>query len=194
MSISNKDYLNELIAKAKKSWEGVDVDSYMKNLRDMDAVKIRCRYLMVGDWITDEHGFPMQITNVGEDYAYANWDGNEGDPWEFCDKEGFEPAPIPITPEILEKNGWYYGLTSDEEDAEYCLGGCHYDQHWCYDEGAGAISLIFPNDEDAGQLIVDDQCFNRHLEFIFCDTLHVHELQHALRLCGLNDLAENFKL
>ena len=34
MSISNKDYLDELIAKAKKSWEGVDVDSYMQNLRD----------------------------------------------------------------------------------------------------------------------------------------------------------------
>ena len=30
----NEDYLNELIAKAEKSWEGVDVDNYMKNLRD----------------------------------------------------------------------------------------------------------------------------------------------------------------
>ena len=34
MSISNEDYLDDLIAKAKKSWEGVDVDSYMQNLRD----------------------------------------------------------------------------------------------------------------------------------------------------------------
>ena len=193
MSISNKDYLDELIAKAKKSWAGVDVDSYIKNLRDMDKERIRCRDLMCGDWITDEHGFPMQITTVGEDYAYATFDGNEGDPWEYDDKDD-QPQPIPLTPEIMEKNGWYYGLTSDEEDAEYCLGGCHYDQHWCYDEGAGAISLIFPNDEDAGQLIVDDQCFNRHLEFIFCDTLQVHELQRPLRLCGLNQLADNFKV
>ena len=30
----NEDYLNALIAKAEKSWEGVDVDNYMKNLRD----------------------------------------------------------------------------------------------------------------------------------------------------------------
>lgn len=29
-----EDYLNSLIAKAEKSWEGVDVDNYMKNLRD----------------------------------------------------------------------------------------------------------------------------------------------------------------
>lgn len=34
MSTSNKDYLDELIAKAKKSWEGVNVDSFMQNLRD----------------------------------------------------------------------------------------------------------------------------------------------------------------
>ena len=31
---NNEDYLNNLIAKAKKSWEGVDVDSYMSDLRD----------------------------------------------------------------------------------------------------------------------------------------------------------------
>lgn len=34
MSISNKDHLNELIAKAEKSWGGVDADCYMKNLRN----------------------------------------------------------------------------------------------------------------------------------------------------------------
>lgn len=43
MSISNKDYLNELIAKAKKSWEGVDVDSYMSDLRDNDMKTIEER-------------------------------------------------------------------------------------------------------------------------------------------------------
>ena len=30
----NEDYLNGLIAKAKESWEGVDVDSFMSELRD----------------------------------------------------------------------------------------------------------------------------------------------------------------
>ena len=30
----DETYLDGLIDKAKKSWEGVDVDSYMKNLRD----------------------------------------------------------------------------------------------------------------------------------------------------------------
>ena len=30
----DEDYLNGLIAKAKKSWEDVDVDSFMSDLRD----------------------------------------------------------------------------------------------------------------------------------------------------------------
>ena len=34
MTKYDEDYLNGLIKKAKKSWEGVDVDSYMNNLRD----------------------------------------------------------------------------------------------------------------------------------------------------------------
>ena len=159
----------------------------------MKTETIRCRDLMVGDWCCELHGFPMQITNVGDGYAYATFEGNEGDPWEFDDKDD-QPQPIILTPEILEKNGWYYGLTSDEEDAEYCLDGCHYDRHWCYDEGAGSISLIFPNDAEGGELIIDDQSFNRHLNLVFCDTLHVHELQRTLHLCGLNELADNFKV
>lgn len=30
----DENYLNKLIAKAKKSWEGVDVERYMSDLRD----------------------------------------------------------------------------------------------------------------------------------------------------------------
>ena len=36
MSISNKDHLNDLITKAKKSWKGVDVESFMSDLRDIE--------------------------------------------------------------------------------------------------------------------------------------------------------------
>ena len=39
-----------------------------------------CKELQFGDWITDNNGFPMQITTVGDDYAYATFEGNEGDP------------------------------------------------------------------------------------------------------------------
>lgn len=153
---------------------------------------MKCRDLMVGDWCCSGHGLPMQITNVGEDYAYATWEGNEGDPWEFDDKDD-QPKPIPITPEILKKNDWYWGLTSNEEDFVSSVGGA-YNEHWVYDEGLGEITLIFPNGSDGGLLTIDDQRFNRYLEFIWCDTLYVHEMQRVLRLCGLDELANNFKL
>ena len=35
----DEDYLNALISKAKKSWEGVDVDSFMSELRDEEEQK-----------------------------------------------------------------------------------------------------------------------------------------------------------
>ena len=34
MTKYDEDYLNGLISKAEKSWEGVDVDSFMSDLRD----------------------------------------------------------------------------------------------------------------------------------------------------------------
>ena len=36
MSISNKDYLNKLTAKAEKSWGGVGVESFVSDLRDVE--------------------------------------------------------------------------------------------------------------------------------------------------------------
>ena len=35
----DETYLDGLIAKAKKSWEGVDVDSFMAELRDKEEQK-----------------------------------------------------------------------------------------------------------------------------------------------------------
>ena len=143
---------------------------------------MEAKELMIGDKV-----MVKVLSQIPDTYVLHTWTANDY-------SRDIQVKPIPLTPEILEKNGWYFGLTSDEEDAEYCLGGCHYDRHWTYDEGAGSISLLFPNDADGGELIIDDQSFNRHLNLVFCDTLHVHELQRALRLCGLNELADNFKI
>lgn len=40
---------------------------------------MKCRNLMVFDWIINSHNTPMQVISVGEDYAYADFEGNEGD-------------------------------------------------------------------------------------------------------------------
>lgn len=135
---------------------------------------MKANELMIGDWIFYGDK-PVKVLQLSENSKY-DW-----------------VKPIPLTYEILKKNGWYWGLTSEEEDIESCVGGS-YGKHWVYDEGAGEISLIFPDDTNGGLLKIDDQGFNRYLEFIWNDTLYVHELQRALRICGLDELADNFKV
>ena len=127
---------------------------------------MRCKELMLSDWVATEHGFPMQITNVGEDYAYATFEGNEGDPWEFNDKDD-QPYPIPLTYEILKKNGW--------KDAEF----------WCeYEEGNNSIQACLPS--------MRGIITGVEIELFKCE--YVHQYQHLLRLCGLDELADNFKI
>ena len=100
----------------------------------MNTETIRCRDLMVGDLIADNNGFRWQITNVGDDYAYATFEGNEGDPWEFNDKDD-QPEGIPLTKEMLDANGFRYEedhgpfyrsiLGSYFSTSEYCNGRKH---------------------------------------------------------------------
>lgn len=126
--------------------------------------------LMIGDWVmynpnvfiedeyeTAKEWFPTQI-NSGEDIDLAI---------EGC------YSPIPLTPEILEKNGFAkstpppgihakcYDLDNKEE--KYHLTIANYNKH---------KRLLLDVDSE------DSECFN-----IKCD--YVHQLQHALRLCGI---------
>ena len=149
----------------------------------MNAVKIKCRALMVGDWCCDEHGFPMQITNVGEDYAYATFEGNEGDPWEFDDKDD-QPQPIEITDDIMRKNNW--------EECDYPLPYNHQEYYYVKDEGGNhlvwnsevlSIWLDWEKDKEEGAYAN-----------IAMPIKYAHQLQQALRLAGMTDMANNFKV
>ena len=140
----------------------------------MKTETLRCQALMVGDWCCDHHGFPMQITNVGDDYAYA-CEGNEERPWIFGDDEGYEPQPIPLTPEILEKNGFVF-------DCDFwTIANPRYNN----------VRMVryCSIDEDATDAFLGHWAFDENYAIDY-----VHELQHALRLCGLNELADNFKV
>lgn len=88
--------------------------------------------------------------------------------------------PITLTPEILEKNGFKF------EHNGLCT--------WC--DGINNpyqvyVSLWFRM--DCSVRIVD---VHNHRDKFFTDNIpygyYVHELQHALRLCGLKRLADNF--
>ena len=132
----------------------------------METVKIRCKDIMVGDYIANRNGSPMQIVAVDEDNAYA-CEGNEERPWIFGDYEGCEPEPIILTPEILEKNGW--------KETEY----------WHeYQDGKNTIQCCLPD--------MRGRINGIEIEHFKCE--YVHQYQHLLRLCGLNELADNFKI
>lgn len=132
----------------------------------MGGIVMKCKEFQIGDWIQDENGSPMQITNVGDDYAYATFEGNEGDPWEFDDKDD-RSEPIPLTPEILEKNGW------------------KETQYWYeYQDGKNTIQCCLPD--------MRGRINGIEIEHFKCE--YVHQYQHLLRLCGLDELADNFKV
>jgi len=86
--------------------------------------------------------------------------------FEYCDMDRIKP--IPITGEILNANGFE-------------LNTLHYDDH----------NVIY-YEKSSGVLLIYSLITGKHKIRICVD--NVHELQHALRLCGLNGLADNFKI
>ena len=147
--------------------------------------------LQIGDLIClkddTKYELPLKVDGIIEDDISVEGDG-------FLGGVDGLIRPIPITPEILEKNGWHFDLTPYEKDLNECCG-MSIDKHWCYADTNIDISLFLPiTGLEMGRLEVHNHHLKRYLEFWICDTLYVHELQNALRLCGLNELADNFKV
>ena len=141
---------------------------------------MKCKELQIGDWVQDKNGFQCQIIGVGDDYAYATFEGNEGDPWEFNDKVD-QPFAIEITDDILKQNKWEvqgYALLPSEHYFVKDDGG----NHLLWRHGTLSIWLACGEANDG----------------VFSDVVlpckYVHQLQHALCLCGLDELADKFKV
>ena len=92
---------------------------------------------------------------------------------------------IPITPEILEKNGFYDSYTKRYYKRFYSNG--------CFDI---AISLVYREIEVSKVCGAGTDCEEEEYgsAIAFGNDICVHTLQHTLRLCGLNALADNFKI
>lgn len=82
-----------------------------------------------------------------------------------CWSYNHEYSPIKLTHEILEKNGWHFDDLSNEWYSNNKAPNL-------YGRDCGNLSMF------DGSVVVGN----------------VHELQHALRLCGLNELADNFQV
>ena len=141
---------------------------------------MKCKELQIGDWVQDENGFQWQIIGVGDDYAYATFEGNEGDPWEFNDKDD-QPCAIEITDDILKQNKWEvqgYALLPSEHYFVKDDGGNHL--LWSH----GTLSIWF-----------DDEYYNNGvIADMIVPCKYVHQFQQVLRLAGMTDMANNFKV
>ena len=117
--------------------------------------------LMIGDWV--ERIFDDKRI----DYRQVDWirTGEIGMRYQKVWAIGCI-EPIPLTPEILEKNGWNHSnrlMITRIDDNDF---------YWS---------------EELGRILYKNQ-------YNMCDCKYVHNLQHALRLCGFNKLADNFKV
>lgn len=137
---------------------------------------MKANELMTGDWVlikrTPNCEYPYKICSInnysilGEDYA----DWIEVEAGEEINLEDIKP--IPLTAEILEKNGYTQSLLPKgyaykfEDDRVMTLE--RFADYW--------VVRIYGNQ-------IPMECRS------------VHELQHALRLCGIDkEMADNFKV
>ena len=120
---------------------------------------MKANELMIGDWVIGGSEEPFKIGIIDPDFLHWN-----------------EVQPIPLTPEILEKNGFEKALQlsdiepfdTDEEGNKYysynktLWGWWQPDNIFCIpDNGLGWLNIKY-----------------------------VHELKHALRLCGIEKTIE----
>lgn len=91
----------------------------------------------------------------------------------------YEFEPVPITREILEKNGWERDI-----DKEWKYNNSHILPHYCYqwEKQNVKIEMYAGLEGFTISLIIGRRFYA------------VHELQHVLRLYGLDELADNFKI
>ena len=144
---------------------------------------MKCKEFMVGDFCRSGHGFPMQITNVGDDYAYATFEGNESNPWEFDDKDE-QPQPIEITYDLLKANGWKVLI---DEYAVTCDLCCVYESNSVlleWDKSRKILTIWCDWIKGNGRKSAD----------IIIPVKYVHQIQQVLRIAGMTELANNFKI
>lgn len=131
--------------------------------------------LMVGNWvkIKGDYGKPLKITTIDDTYNSINY--FDGDAEGELTLQLNEIEPIPITPEILEKNGfirdplWHH---CDKDLDNYSIS-----VQLGY---ANRIEYIKIAEKGKDNVIPSERTklYLTHIKY-------VHQLQHALRLCGI---------
>lgn len=134
--------------------------------------------LMIGDWILAHYTYTSKVTEIHANGSICtDLDGRQIDDTDF--------EPIPLTPEILEMNGFTY------DDRELCwklvVRESKYAPVYSIYVSARRISIYNWKNENGEPFT--DACNKVNVHYKY-----VHEIQHALRLSGLHEIADNFKV
>lgn len=127
--------------------------------------------LSIGDWVCakkfDRETPAMKVVSLGESWVHLEIDPEQGDPFEF---EPSDIVGIPITSEVLEKNGFVDNGV-----------GQHYLK--C---GNGITVRVgrSPLFHDGCWLVATDKQVDETISTtcVLFNARHIHELQRALRL------------
>lgn len=120
-----------------------------------------CKDLMIGDWVS-YLGFYNKVIYIGQKVSIYNGKGTEF----TTDPEHIRP--IPLTEDILVKNGW------DFTKSDYSV--------YCKEDTHGDVELS--KDQDGFYLSINCD------EYVILRIYYVHQLQHLLRLCGIEKKIE----
>ncbi len=126
---------------------------------------MKANELMTNDWVL-YGGKPTRVLQLEEGKDYKN-----------------AINPIPLTVEILKKNGFYaYG---------------NYPNRYFYNKDEGycvEMSDCVCSKGDFSFCVMSHSELEPYNAAFVADCKYVHLLQHALRLVGLSDIAENLKI
>lgn len=143
--------------------------------------------LMVGDYITfsdvqnDSNCPKLKVVIIDKEDVYVSIDGDPAvdvlDPKEL--------AGIPLTPEILEKNG--FRRAKEQETSLSSVYMSPYPVRVCE---AAKVKVVFYDLPICGvkvlvQIEADTKSGGGVNSLHSCDIEYVHQLQHAIRLCGI---------
>lgn len=110
----------------------------------------------------------------------------------LCDEECVNIEPIPLTEEIFENNG--FEVTKESKMLGLTIAACYELNNEAEYPNKYWISIDNFSDDEKIRMSFDIQYPKKIHQLSGLDIAYVHELQHALRVCGLCELADNFKI
>ena len=126
--------------------------------------------VMIGDWVK----FTDPDTNETELHRISQEDFSGNDKFWNCFSR------IEIAPEILEAKG-FYKVSKDESE------NIVKPDVWIYEKEDNVIVIGLKGGDFSSFEIYNDRRYAA-----FTDRLYVSELQHAMRMMGMHELADNF--